>query len=162
MDQQVPSTIQGSEVVYQCNAGYVPTTKHTSVCTGSGEWDWDPNEIQCKGQFSNQIDMFLCPSVHAAISHVLCNPAADCGDPASPRNSHIMPYEITSEGAIIHYGCNNGFVPEGLQLAVCTSAGTWEPNPESLDCKIPRKYVRQLSVLYTLCQLQLTENQFCN
>ena len=139
VNQQVPSTIQGSKVVYQCNTGYVPTVKYPSVCTASGKWSWDTNEIQCKGRH-NILHKHVCALLwNSNFQH-----AADCRDPVSPSNGYVMHYEITTEGAIIHYGCNDSFVPEELQSAVCTPAGTWEPNPEALDCKIPGKYMMQL------------------
>ena len=53
----------------------------------------------------------------------------------------IDPYQNTTEGADIFFGCNPGFVPAGRMTAVCEADGRWNPDPADhrCTCKYPSK-----------------------
>ena len=59
---------------------------------------------------------------------------ANCGDPTVPTNGSIGEYQNTTEGTVIMFGCDPGFVPAGNTTAVCASDGRWIPDPATLVC----------------------------
>ena len=60
---------------------------------------------------------------------------ANCDDPTVPTNGSIYgANENTTEGTVIEFGCNPGFVPAGNKTAVCASDGRWIPDPATLVC----------------------------
>ena len=58
----------------------------------------------------------------------------NCSEPTVPRNGSIGTYQNTTEGAVIVFRCNPGFVPAGNMTAVCASDGRWSPNPAEVRC----------------------------
>ena len=44
------STTVGSEIVYQCQSGFLPEGRMTSVCGSEGRWNPDPATLMCKGK----------------------------------------------------------------------------------------------------------------
>ena len=62
------------------------------------------------------------------------NPAADCGAPPPPVNGSVQPYTNTTEGSVVVFQCDPGFVPEGEMTAVCESDGQWVPYPGNVTC----------------------------
>ena len=60
--------------------------------------------------------------------------AADCGAPPSPVSRSVQPHTNTTEGSVVVFQCNPGFVPEGEMTAVCGSDGQWTPNPGGVTC----------------------------
>ena len=61
--------------------------------------------------------------------------AADCGAPPPPvSGSLLQPYTNTTEGSVVVFQCDPGFVPEGEMTAVCGSDGQWSPNPGDVTC----------------------------
>ena len=59
---------------------------------------------------------------------------ANCGAPTVPTNGSIGAYQNTTEGTVIMFGCDPGFVPAGNTTAVCASDGRWIPDPATLVC----------------------------
>ena len=60
---------------------------------------------------------------------------ANCGDPTVPTNGYIYgAYQNTTEGTVIEFGCDSGFVLAGNTTAVCASDGRWIPDPATLVC----------------------------
>ena len=47
--EPVTNTTVGSEIVYQCQSGFLPEGKMTSVCGGDGRWNPDPATLICNG-----------------------------------------------------------------------------------------------------------------
>ena len=45
------STTVGSQIVYQCQSGFLPEGRMTSVCGGDRRWNLDPATLICKGKF---------------------------------------------------------------------------------------------------------------
>ena len=63
------------------------------------------------------------------------NPAADCGAPPPPvHESLLQPHTNTTEGSVVVFQCDPGFVPEGVMTTVCGRDGQWSPNPGGLTC----------------------------
>ena len=56
------------------------------------------------------------------------------GQPVTPGNGSIDPYQNTTVGAEIFFRCNPGFVPAGRMDAVCGADGRWSPNPATFVC----------------------------
>ena len=63
------------------------------------------------------------------------NPTADCGTPPPPVNGSFLQHHTnTTEGSVVVFQCDPGFVPEGEMTAVCDSDGQWVPNPGGVTC----------------------------
>ena len=43
------STLEGSQIVFQCSSGFVPSQQMMSVCAANGSWTPDPAELECRG-----------------------------------------------------------------------------------------------------------------
>ena len=41
--------IEGQFITYNCPSGFILTGPNASVCTGNGEWEPDPGEVDCIG-----------------------------------------------------------------------------------------------------------------
>ena len=46
----------------------------------------------------------------------------------------MQPRTNTTEGSVVVFQCDPGFVPEGEMTAVCGSDGQWTPNPGGVTC----------------------------
>ena len=62
------------------------------------------------------------------------SPTADCGAPPPPVNGFLQSYTNTTEGSVVVFWCNPGFVPGGEMTAVCGSDSQWTPNPGGVTC----------------------------
>ena len=64
------------------------------------------------------------------------NPAVDCGAPPPPVDGSVQPraHTNTTEGSVVMFQCDPGFVPEGVVASVCESDGQWIPNPVGVTC----------------------------
>ena len=66
---------------------------------------------------------------------------ANCGDPTVPTNGSIYgAYQNTTEGTVIEFGCDPGFVPTENMTPVCASDGRWIPDPATLVCTCKSTY----------------------
>ena len=43
------STLEGSQIVFQCSPGFVPSQQMMSVCAANGSWTPDPAGLVCRG-----------------------------------------------------------------------------------------------------------------
>ena len=87
---------------------------------------------------------YVCISFHhllrtcdnlAIVTAMHFNPAADCGAPPPPVNESLLqPHTNTTEGSVVVFQCDPGFVPVGVLTVVCGSDGQWTPNPGSITC----------------------------
>ena len=60
---------------------------------------------------------------------------ADCGAPPPPVNGYLLqPHTNTTEGSMVVFQCDSGFVPEGVMTAVCGRDGQWFPDPGGITC----------------------------
>ena len=62
------------------------------------------------------------------------NSTADCGAPPPPVSGSLQPGANTTEGSVVVFQCDPGFVPDGQMTAVCGSDGQWTPNPGGVSC----------------------------
>ena len=60
--------------------------------------------------------------------------AANCGAPPPPVNGSLLQPHTTTEGSVVVFQCNPGFVPEGEMTTVCGRDGQWSPNPGGVTC----------------------------
>ena len=44
-----PPMIQHSSITYSCHPNYVLIGPNASICMGNGEWEPDPQNLECKG-----------------------------------------------------------------------------------------------------------------
>ena len=49
------STTVGSEIAYQCQSGFLPEGRRTSVCGEDGRWSPDPATLICEGKMCHTI-----------------------------------------------------------------------------------------------------------
>ena len=74
-----------------------------------------------------------CRLITSCDSHF--NSIAHCGAPPPPVNGSLLqPHTNTTEGSVVVFQCNPGFVPEGEMTTVCESDGQWSPNPGGVTC----------------------------
>ena len=72
---------------------------------------------------------------------------ADCGAPPPPVNGSLLqPHTNTTEGSVVVFQCDSGFVPESMMTAVCGRDGQWTPNPGGVTCS-PRPTPRPTPTL---------------
>ena len=62
------------------------------------------------------------------------NSTVDCGAPLSSVNGSVQSHTNTTEGSVVVFQCDSGFVPEGEMTTVCGSDGQWSPNPGGVTC----------------------------
>ena len=58
----IPSTVEGSEITYQCDDGLTPEGTMTAVCGEDGEWRPNPGDVECRS--TTEGSKFLCALVH--------------------------------------------------------------------------------------------------
>ena len=44
----ITSTVEGSEITYQCDDGLTPEGTMTAVCGEDGEWRPNPGDVECR------------------------------------------------------------------------------------------------------------------
>ena len=44
----ITSTVEGSEITYQCDDGLTPEGTMTAVCEEDGEWRPNPGDVECR------------------------------------------------------------------------------------------------------------------
>ena len=63
------------------------------------------------------------------------NSIADCGAPPPPVNGSLLQaHTNTTDGSVVVFQCDPGFVPEGMMTAECGRDGRWTPNPGHVTC----------------------------
>ncbi len=53
----------------------------------------------------------------------------NCFDPVPVAGVIFKPFSNTTEGANISFNCEPGLEPQREDLSVCSSNGSWAPNP---------------------------------
>ena len=43
--------LEGQSITYTCPNGYILTGPNASVCMGNGEWEPDPGQVECIGEY---------------------------------------------------------------------------------------------------------------
>ena len=62
------------------------------------------------------------------------NSTVDCGAPLSSVNGSVQSHTNTTEGSVVVFQCDPGFVPEGEMTAVCGNNGQWVSYPGNVTC----------------------------
>ena len=44
------NTLEGAEIFFRCNPGFVPAGRMTAVCGADGRWNTDPADLVCTGE----------------------------------------------------------------------------------------------------------------
>ena len=85
-----------------------------------------------------------------------------CDEPATPENGVIVTLVTVigrGEGDTLTFQCNSGFAPIGVMSSVCTSNGTWFPNPGTVQCS-PGELVAGV-ILHHFSSLPLSHSVTC-
>ena len=97
------------------------------------------------------------------------NPTVDCGAPLPPvKGSLLQPHTNTTEGSVVVFQCEPGFVPEGVMTAVCGSESQWTPTHAGGVTCSPRptqmftQIVTQVSILTSGSTPTRPGKKFCN
>ena len=124
------SAAEGATITYSCSPGLVPGIRMSAVCTNM-TWRPDPATLYCKEPGEHCMSYFVI--LYIFDSHF--NPTADCGAPPPPVNGDLLqPHTNTTEGSVVVFQCDPGFVPEGVMTAACGRDGQWTPNPGGVTC----------------------------
>ncbi|XP_023815635.1 CUB and sushi domain-containing protein 2 isoform X1 [Oryzias latipes] len=102
----------GSVVRFSCEPGYVLKGSSERTCLANGTWLNTQPECQ----------------------------VISCGNPGTPRNSHILIHDGLTFSRSITYSCREGYYSTGLLTRHCTVNGTWTGNmPECsvINCGDP-------------------------
>jgi len=78
-------------------------------------------------KFSIEIKHFLC----------LCNfLVTNCSLPQVLGNVQLnVSMDVHVVDDVIYYQCVEGWEPAHVMSSICASNGTWQPNPEELECQ---------------------------
>ena len=126
------SILEGSQIVFQCSPGFVPSQQMMSVCMADGIWTPNPAELLCREPG------IVMKQYTAQYNHFILSPyflPADCGDPSLPMHGFVMVYNNTLENSQIVFQCSPGFVPSWEMMSVCDANGSWTPDPAGLECR---------------------------
>ena len=48
--------IEGQFITYTCPTGYILTGPNASICKGNREWEPDPGQVDCIGNYRSRLD----------------------------------------------------------------------------------------------------------
>ncbi len=83
---------------------------------------------------SVNIGKFIAP---IKIFTYLNNTVVNCSDPSPAAGVTFSPFSDTIEGANISFNCEPGLEPQRDDMSVCSSNGSWVPNPAHIICSPP-------------------------
>ena len=89
------------------------------------------SELHIQGCYSY---MYIHTYLQFAFNDITFFHLVNCGNPTSPGSGYLEAYENTTDGAMIFFRCELGFIPAGRMRAVCGADGRWIPNPAELRC----------------------------
>ncbi len=61
----------------------------------------------------------------------------NCSGPSPVAGVTLSPFSDTTEGANISFNCELGLEPQRDDVSVCSSNGSWVPNPAHRICSTP-------------------------
>ncbi len=61
----------------------------------------------------------------------------NCSDPSPVDEVIFSPFSDTTEGANISFNCGPGLEPQKEDVSVCSSNGSWVPDPAHKICSTP-------------------------
>ena len=53
--------LEGQLIIYTCPPEFMQTGPNASVCTGNGEWEPDPGQVDCIGDYVAVCSFLLTP-----------------------------------------------------------------------------------------------------
>ena len=120
--------IEESIVTFHCPSQLVLNGPDLSTCNRNGEWEPDPRNLQCLGEYIISLMSFIM--IFIGLDHTV-----DCHSPSPPPSGYILPYPSTLEGATLTYVCwsiqhGAGLCEEVNKTAVCNKRGQWEPSAD--------------------------------
>ena len=127
-------------IMFHCPPGLILIGPESSMCNRNGEWEPDPREVECTGNYGSchiiigvlyyAYVMVLVQTENTTFTAAEVN---CCQPPVPPTNGHILPYTNTLEGTIVIYVCWNIHQEENVSVctevnttAVCNEQGHWE------------------------------------
>ncbi len=60
----------------------------------------------------------------------------NCSDPSPVAGVTFSPFSDTTEGANIRFNCDPGLEPQSEDVSVCSSDGSWVPDPAHRICSL--------------------------
>ncbi|XP_064402947.1 sushi, von Willebrand factor type A, EGF and pentraxin domain-containing protein 1-like isoform X2 [Halichondria panicea] len=125
----VSSSLPGSTVTIQCDAGYVSAVTMV-ICEGTLMWSPDPEAIECTS----------LPTLPPTTPPMNCAVRL-----SSPQNGTISDHSVPAiPGTRVSFQCDAGLFPEGMMNATCLATREWDKNPgeivcrnESISCVLP-------------------------
>ena len=88
------NTTVGSEIVYQCQSGFLPEGEMTSVCGGDGRWNPDPVTLLCEGK------MYALATRQANINDIISSVHILDYCQTTTKNSNLMQQTVEFQGLL--------------------------------------------------------------
>ena len=99
------------------------TSRHPLLFKWSTGYGSNSQDFSCsKPVASILVWQVVCELIASHYDSYL-NSTADCGAPAPPFNGFLQPHTNTTEGLLVVFQCDPGFVPKGEMTAVCGRDG---------------------------------------
>ncbi|XP_011614960.1 sushi domain-containing protein 4 [Takifugu rubripes] len=96
----------GAILQFSCDPGYLPVGRSFVTCTSLGIWSAEPPR---------------------------CTRSNDCIRPSTVQHGSTNLTETNrrtfSEGMVLDYRCDPGYVPDGPNILVCSARGSWSSEP---------------------------------
>ncbi len=121
------TTSTSTTITINYNTDYTITIT-ASNCVGSGI----PSDV-----LSVHIGMYYSSLSLLGLSSCLLIIIVNCSDPSPVVGVTFNPFSDTTEGATISFNCEPGLVAERDDVSVCSSNGSWVPNPAHRICSTP-------------------------
>ena len=51
--------IEGQSIAYTCPSGFILTGPNASICMGNSEWEPDPGEVKCIGDYTMDTEFII-------------------------------------------------------------------------------------------------------
>ena len=130
------TNIPDEKIMFSCSPWLSPQDIMTAVCQESGLWNPDPTELLCLGAHNHAL--FALPLLDHYYNH---NNVVECQFPIqNNRTIKIVANNGTTLGSKLYFKCQSDSDAEGLKTAVCSSNGTWIPDPEKYECRMEGKH----------------------
>ena len=109
------SGVEGSQIVYYCQPGLLPSDRLVANCRDDGSWSPNPDNLVCTADVSYRD----CP-----IPELLANNIVEIR-PLSNETHNTL---------VISLHCAEAFTPNHTFTTVCTNEGKWNPDPTEHKC----------------------------
>ena len=92
--EPVTNTTVDSEIVYQCQSGFLPEGEMTSVCRRDGMWNPDPVTLLCEGK------MYALATRQANIDDIISSVHILDYCQTTTKNSNLMQQTVEFQGLL--------------------------------------------------------------